>query len=59
LADVQGSDAVAALIGRRLAAREKARSAVDWRKEKDFAAGLKVTAGTITGDLGQLTPGSS
>ncbi len=56
LAGVQGGDAVAALIDRRLAALEKARSAVDWRKEKDFAADLKATAETITGDLAALDP---
>ena len=56
LAGVQGGDAVAALIDRRLAALEKARSAVDWRKEKDFAADLKATADTITGELAALDP---
>ena len=30
--------------------------AVDWRKEKDFAADLKATAETITEDLAALDP---
>jgi hypothetical protein len=56
LAGAQGGEAVAALIDRRLAALEKARSPVDWRKEKDFAADLKATADTITGELAALDP---
>ena len=56
LAGVRGGDAVAALIDRRLAALEKARSTVDWRKEKDFAADLKATGDTIGGELAALDP---
>ena len=54
LAGVQGGDAVAALIDRRLAALEKARSPVDWRKEREFAADLKATVETIAGELRAL-----
>ncbi len=56
LAGARGGDAVAALIDRRLAALEKARSTLDWRKEKDFAADLEATADTITGELAALDP---
>jgi len=56
LAGAQGADAVAALIDRRLAALEKARSMVDWRKERDFAGDLKATADTILGELAALDP---
>ncbi len=59
LAGVQGADAVAALIDRRLAALEKARSMVDWRKERDFAGDLKATADTILGELAALDPVSA
>lgn len=56
LAGAQGADVVAALIDRRLAALEKARSMVDWRKERDFAGDLKATADTILGELAALDP---
>jgi hypothetical protein len=54
LAGAQGAEAVAALIDRRLAALEKARSMVDWRKERDFAGDLRATADTILGELAAL-----
>jgi hypothetical protein len=56
LAGAQGAEAVAALIDRRLAALEKARSTIYWGKEKDFTADLKATADTITGELAALDP---
>ena len=56
LAGARGGDAVATLIDRRLAALEKARATVDWRKVKDFAADLEATADTISRELAALDP---
>ena len=52
LAGAKGAEAVAALIDRRLAALEKARSMVAWEKEKEFAADLAATVETILKELG-------
>ena len=51
LAGAKGAEAVAALIDRRLAALEKARSMVAWEKEKEFAADLAATVDTIVKEL--------
>jgi len=59
LAGAQGADAVAALVDRRLAALEKARAMVDWRKEREFAGDLKATADTILGELAALDPAAA
>lgn len=56
LTGAQGVDAVAALIDRRLAALERARGMVDWRKERAFAADLGAIVDTITGELGRNSP---
>ncbi|MDA8231707.1 MAG: hypothetical protein M0006_10245 [Magnetospirillum sp.] len=54
LAGTKGSQAVAALIDRRLAALEKARAMVAWEKERAFAADLDATVETITKELAGL-----
>ena len=51
LAGAKGAEAVAALIDRRLAALEKARSMVAWEKKKEFAADLAATVETIVKEL--------
>ena len=43
LAATKGPEAVAKLIDRRLAALEKARSVIDWQKERSFRADLAAT----------------
>lgn len=57
LAGLQGPDAVAALVDRRLAALEKARGFIDWRKTRTFAADLDAMLATIVSDLKPLDPG--
>lgn len=57
LASLQGPDAVAAMIDRRLAALEKARGFIDWQKRKAFAADLDATVTTVLSDLRPLDTG--
>ncbi|GJD82487.1 DUF6880 family protein [Methylobacterium haplocladii] len=57
LAGLQGPDAVAALIDRRLAALEKARGFIDWRKSRTFVADLDAMLATIVSDLRPLDAG--
>ncbi|GJE25391.1 DUF6880 family protein [Methylobacterium organophilum] len=57
LAGLQGADAVASLVDRRLAALEKARGFIDWQKRKAFAADLAAMLATIRVDLRRLDPG--
>ncbi|HLY57162.1 MAG TPA: hypothetical protein VKS60_16485, partial [Stellaceae bacterium] len=52
----QGAEAVAKLLDRRLAGLERARGRVDWEKERDFAADLSATVGTILKELAPLSP---
>lgn len=54
LTGIQGVDAVAGLIDRRLAALERARGMVGWEKERGFAADLGATVDTIAGELSPL-----
>ena len=54
LAALQGPDAVAALVDRRLTALERARGYVDWQKRRAFAADLDATVSTIVSELGPL-----
>jgi hypothetical protein len=56
LAGMKGPEAVAKLVERRLSALEKARSAIDWHKIKDFEKDLSATLATITGELGEASP---
>lgn len=56
LASTDGPEAVAKLIDRRLAALEKAKSHVDWQKERAFRDDLAATLETITGELAGASP---
>jgi hypothetical protein len=57
LVGARGAEAVAALIDRRLAALEKARSMVAWEKEKEFATDLSATVETIVKELAAADAG--
>lgn len=59
LAGLQGPDAIAALIDRRLAALERARAMIGWEKERGFAEDLGATVLTIAKELGGLDPRSA
>lgn len=59
LAGAKGPDAVAAIVDRRLARLERARGFVDWEKRKAFAADLRATLATITGELGSADPAAA
>ncbi|WP_082980162.1 DUF6880 family protein [Labrys sp. WJW] len=56
LAGVQGPEAVAKLVERRLSALEKARSFIDWPKIKEFEKDLAATLASITGEIGPGSP---
>lgn len=56
IAGLQGPDAVAALVDRRLTALERARGYIDWQKRRAFAADLDATVSAI---VRELTPLSS
>jgi hypothetical protein len=56
LASVRGPEAVAAIVDKRLAGLEKARSAVGWGRGKSFAEDLWATLKIITGDLAKADP---
>ena len=54
IAGLQGPDAVAALIDRRLTALERAHGYIDWQKRRSFAADLDATISTIVSELAPL-----
>ena len=54
LAALQGPDAVAAMIDRRLAALESAQGYIDWQKRRAFAADLNATVTVIVDELRPL-----
>jgi hypothetical protein len=54
VAGLQGPDAVAALIDRRLTALERAAGYIDWQKRRAFTADLDATLTTIVAELGAL-----
>lgn len=56
LAGAKGPEAVAALIDRRLAALEKARSFIDWNKARAFTADLASLVSAIVTELGPTAP---
>lgn len=56
LAGQKGPEAVAKLVDRRLGALEKARSFIDWDKERAFRDDLLTTVATISGELGDAAP---
>lgn len=57
LASLQGADAVAALIDRRLTALQGARGYIDWQKRRTFTADLDATVTVILNELRPLDPG--
>ncbi|TXM73455.1 hypothetical protein FV218_11315 [Methylobacterium sp. WL69] len=54
VAGLQGPDAVAALIDRRLTALERASGYIDWQKRRAFAADLDATLTTVVAELAPL-----
>ncbi|WP_375462594.1 DUF6880 family protein [uncultured Methylobacterium sp.] len=56
LAALQGPDAVAAIVDRRLAALEGARGYIDWQKRRAFTTDLDATVTVILSELGPLDP---
>ncbi|WP_019906905.1 DUF6880 family protein [Methylobacterium sp. 77] len=54
IAGLQGPDAVAALVDRRLTALERAHGYIDWQKRRSFAADLDATVSTIVSELASL-----
>jgi hypothetical protein len=59
LAATKGPEAVAAIIDKRLAGLERAKSFVDWDKAKAFASDIAATLSTITGELAAADPDSA
>ncbi|MDP4026239.1 hypothetical protein Q8W71_26795 [Methylobacterium sp. NEAU 140] len=56
LTALQGPDAVAAMVDRRLAALESAHGYIDWQKRRAFAADLDATVTVILKELRPLDP---
>ncbi len=56
LAATKGPAAVAAIIDKRLAGLERAKSFVDWDRVKELASDLSATAATISGELASADP---
>ncbi|WP_264049677.1 DUF6880 family protein [Methylobacterium flocculans] len=54
VASLQGSDAVAALIDRRLTALERAGGFIDWQKRRAFGADLDAMVTTVVNELAPL-----
>ena len=59
LAALQGPDAVAALVDRRLTALEAAQGYIDWQKRRAFAADLDATVTIILNELRPLDAGAA
>ena len=59
LAALQGPDAVAAIVDRRLAALEGAQSYIDWQKRRAFVADLNTLVTIILDELRALDPGAA
>ncbi|HEV7440024.1 MAG TPA: hypothetical protein VGN94_10445 [Methylobacterium sp.] len=59
LAALQGPDAVAAIVDRRLAALEGARGFIDWQKRRAFTADLNATVSVMVNELRPLDPGAA
>jgi hypothetical protein len=56
VASLQGPDAIAALIDRRLTALERAQGYIDWQKQRAFAADLDAMLTTVVTELAALDP---
>ncbi|MCJ2084529.1 hypothetical protein MKK88_00780 [Methylobacterium sp. E-005] len=59
LASLQGPEAVAAIIDRRLTALEGAQGYIDWQKRRAFAADLTALVTIILDELRPLDPGAA
>ena len=59
LAALQGPDAVAAIVDRRLTALEGAQGYIDWQKRRTFTADLNATVTVILDELRPLDPGAA
>jgi hypothetical protein len=59
LAALQGPDAVAAIVDRRLSALEGAQGYIDWQKRRAFAADLNATVTVILDELRPLDAGAA
>ena len=59
LASLQGPEAVAAIVDRRLTALEGAQSYIDWQKRRAFAADLSAVVTVIVNELRPLDPGAA
>jgi hypothetical protein len=59
LASLQGPDAVAAMVDRRLSALESAQGYIDWQKRRAFAADLNATVTVILNELRPLDAGAA
>nr|WP_210281177.1 DUF6880 family protein [Methylobacterium fujisawaense] len=59
LASLQGPDAVAAIVDRRLTALEGAQGYIDWQKRRTFAADLNATVTVILDELRPLDAGAA
>jgi hypothetical protein len=59
LAATKGPEAVAAIIDKRLAGLDRAKSFIDWDKSKAFTADIAATLAAITGELVPADPDSA
>ena len=59
LAALQGPDAVAAIVDRRLAALEGAQSYIDWQRRRAFVADLNTLVTIILDELRPIDPGAA
>jgi hypothetical protein len=59
LASLQGPDAVAAIVDRRLTALEGAQGYIDWQKRRAFTTDLNATVTVILNELRPLDPGAA
>jgi hypothetical protein len=59
VAGLQGPEAVAALIDRRLTALERGQGYIDWQKQRTFAADLDAMLTTVVSELAALDPASA
>ena len=59
LASLQGPEAVAAIVDRRLTALEGAQGFIDWQKRRAFTADLNATVTVILNELRPLDPGAA
>ncbi|KQP94913.1 hypothetical protein ASF60_01635 [Methylobacterium sp. Leaf113] len=56
VASLQGPDAIAALVDRRLTALERGQGYIDWQKQRAFSADLDAMLTTVVSELAALDP---